>query len=247
MKLRNKKHTFENEVSNRLSSHTNFHAEEAYKIIRTNLLFTLASAKNNIILVSSPEAAAGKSITCANLAISMAQTGKNVVLIDADMRKPVQHRIFEFANTDGLSTILSKTADADKILHHYKDTSLDVISAGPIPPNPVELLSSKNMQDFLDSISGGYDYVFIDTPPINMLSDALVLEPYVSGTVLIARQNQTTYDSLQKTIDSIKKVNGTVLGVVINDVREKSKPYSSYYYGSYGSCYGSYGDGPSSK
>lgn len=241
--MRKNKKSNLSEASGRLGEHTDFSAKEAYKIIRTNLLFTLASASNNVLMVSSAESAAGKSLTCANLSISMAQTGKHVLLVDADLRKPVQHRIFELTNSDGLSTMLSGSADAEKAIIHYHETTLDVLTSGPIPPNPVELLSSQKMSDLLKDLSGKYDYVFVDVPPINILSDGLVLASQVGGLILIARQNMTTYGGLQKAIDSVKQVKGVILGVIVNDVRERNKPYGSYYYGSY---YGSY-DKPSNK
>lgn len=244
MEKRRKKDASVKEISTQVGEKADFHVKEAYKIIRTNLMFTLASVQNNIILVSSAESAAGKSLTCANLAISMAQTGKKVVLIDADMRKSVQHRIFGLTNKDGLSTILSGTSALETVVTTYQKMTLDILTAGPTPPNPVELLSSQRMSDLLNKLQKQYDYVFVDTPPVSILSDGLVLASKVGGTILVARQNQTTYDNLQKTVDRIKQVNGAVLGVIVNDVQEKNKPYGSYYYGSY---YGSYDHHSSEK
>ena len=166
---RSKKLQTADEFSSQLGKHSGFQVEEAYKIIRTNLLFTLASAKNNVLLVSSAESGAGKSITCANMALSMAETGSNVLLVDADMRKPVQNRIFALPNQNGLSTILSGVVALDETKTTYKKTSLDIVTAGPTPPNPVELLSSTQMEMLLQKLSEQYDYIFIDTPPISVL------------------------------------------------------------------------------
>lgn len=225
-------------TSYRLDDTKKFHVTEAYKLIRTNLLFTLSDADKKVVLVSSAEPDAGKSISCANLAISMAQTGARVLLIDADMRRAVQHRIFGIPKGKGISQLLGGFCGLEDAIVHDK-SSLDIITAGQQPPNPVELLASKSMNTILEKLSEQYDYIFIDTPPVNILSDALVLADKVAGVVLIARQKQTTYDILQKAIDSIRKVDGVVLGTVINDVEEKNKPYKSYstYYSSY---YGSY-------
>ncbi len=219
------------------SRNTAFRVAEAYKMIRTNLLFTLANAKSKTVVFSSAEPSAGKSTLCANLAIVMAQTGAKVLLIDADMRKPVQHRNFRLTKTMGLSKILGNLNTLEECIRHDVVTGLDLISSGSIPPNPSELLGSDRMKALLDMAEKTYDYIFIDTPPLGVVADALVLAPQAAGVVLVARQRQTTYEDLSECIDSITQIDATMLGVVVTDVRSQVPGYSRYdnkrYYRSY--------------
>ena len=226
-------------LQNKLSQSIPFQIVEAYKNVRTSLLFSLAPASQKSIVVSSAEPDTGKSTTCSNLAITMSQTGAKGLLVDADMRKPVQHKIFQVNNTTGLSELLSGFAKLNDAIHSDVASKLDLITSGPIPPNPSELLGSENMEKLLELLSEHYDYIFIDTPPINVVADSLLLCGKTAGTLLVARQKQTTYDELDKTIDSIKNIDGNILGVVITDVKEHEKPYA--YYKSYKSYDYQYG------
>lgn len=205
-----------------------FQIVEAYKIIRTGLLFALSTAQEKSIVCTSAEPGAGKSITCSNVAITMAQTGAKVILIDADMRKPTQHKIFRVNNAQGLSKLLSGLAAMKDTIQRDVVTNLDLITSGPIPPNPSELLGSENMLNLLNRLSEEYDYIFIDTPPVNVVSDAFMLAKKVAGVMLVARQKQTHYEELQKAVESIRALEANVLGVVITDVSEQNKPYGAY-------------------
>ncbi len=226
-------------VQNRLNQAIPFQIVEAYKNIRTSLLFSLAPASQKSIVVSSAEPDSGKSTTCSNLAITMSQTGARVLLVDADMRKPVQHKIFQVNNTTGLSELLGGFAKLNDAIHSDVASKLDLITAGPIPPNPSELLGFESLEKLLEVLSEHYDYIFIDTPPVNVVADSLLFCGKTAGTLLVARQKQTTYDELDKAIDSIKAIDGNILGVVITDVKEKEKPYT--YYKSYKSYDYQYG------
>ncbi len=216
---------------------TAFRVAEAYKMIRTNLLYTLANAKNKIVVFSSAEPSAGKSTLCSNLAIVMAQTGAKVLLIDADMRKPVQHRNFRLAKTMGLSKILGNLNTLEECVQRDVVAGLDLITSGSIPPNPSELLGSDRMKALLETLEKQYDYIFIDSPPLGVVADALVLAPQTAGVVLVARQKQTTYDELAECTDAIKQINATMLGVVVTDVHTAGGGYARYdnkrYYRSY--------------
>ena len=205
-----------------------FQIVEAYKIIRTGLLFALSTAQEKSIVCTSAEPGAGKSTTCSNVAITMAQTGAKVILIDADMRKPTQHKIFRANNAQGLSKLLSGLAAMKDTIQRDVVTNLDLITSGPIPPNPSELLGSENMLNLLNRLSEEYDYIFIDTPPVNVVSDAFMLAKKVAGVMLVARQKQTHYEELQKAVESIRALEANVLGVVITDVSEQNKPYGAY-------------------
>lgn len=211
-----------------ITENSHFQIVEAYKTVRTNLLFALATTQQNSVLITSAEPDSGKSSTCANLAITMAQTGAKVIIIDADMRKPVQHKMFRVSNTNGLSKVLGGLTDPASAILRNVVTGLDLITAGPIPPNPSELLGSQNMATLLEQLSQSYDYVFLDTPPVNVVADCLMLTDKAAGTVLVARQKQTHYDELQKALETIQNLNATILGLVITDVDEMNKPYGQY-------------------
>lgn len=220
---------------------TTFQIVEAYKTVRTNLLFVLAPHKRKIVLFSSAEPNAGKTTASANLAITMAQTGARVLLIDADMRKPSQHKTFRVSKANGLSRILSGELTFEECVCREVAHGMDLLPSGLIPPNPSELLSSDNMDKLLDEVIARYDFVFIDTPPLCVVSDALVLCEKTAGLVLITRQGQTTYDELRNAIDCIKHVEGNLLGVVISDMKEIGHPYNGYgrykYYKAYNYSY----------
>lgn len=204
-----------------------FNVVEAYKNLRTNLLFALSLSASKSVLVSSAEPDAGKSLTCYNLACSMAQTNCRVLLIDADMRKPTQHTLFKLANNFGLSRMLSCQDSLEQGMRKRVAENLDLITSGPIPPNPSELLGSENMAELLAFFEEHYDYIFIDSPPVNVVSDALVLCGRTAGVLLIARQRQTTYDELKKAVESIRMTKSNVLGVVITDIVQQKGLYGS--------------------
>ncbi len=218
-----------------LTGKTPFQVVEAYKTVRANLLFALGVSKEKSVVITSSEPNAGKSTTCSNLAVTMAQTGARIVVVDTDMRKPVQHKIFRVSNNVGLSKLLSGLSDLENSIYKGVMPNLDLITAGRIPPNPSELLGSERMALLLQVLSQNYDYIFLDAPPVNVVSDALMFLDKVAGVLLVARQKQTHYEELQKAADNIKHLNGNVLGVVINDVSERNNPYtySSYKYKSY--------------
>ncbi len=205
-----------------------FQIVEAYKTIRTNLLFALAPCDNKVIVISSAEPNAGKSTVSCNLAITMAQTGAHVLLIDADMRRPSQHKTFRVNKANGLSRLLVGQITPEEAICREVARGLDLIPSGSLPPNPSELLGSEAMRELLDQLALQYDYIFIDTPPLGVVSDSLMLSNLSAGTVLVTRQRQTTYDELQNAVDSIRNVEGNVLGVVISDMLESPRAYGRY-------------------
>jgi len=207
------------------------HVVESYKMVRANLLFSMTEAKNNIIAITSAEPNAGKSTTSANISISMALTGVKVLIVDGDMRRPTLHKFFKIENTAGLSELLSRPVQFEDLVHRGVHLSnLDVLTSGQNPPNPSELLGTARMSYFMEKWAKEYDYVFIDTPPINVVADSLTLANRAAGLLLIARQKQTHYDQLNKAAESITNLDAKVLGIVISDVNWKQKPY---YYGRY--------------
>ncbi len=229
------------EVAEKSTNRVAFQVMEAYKMIRTNLLFSLATKESRAVVFSSAEPSAGKSTLSANLAIVMAQTGARVILIDADMRKPTQHRNFQLSRTLGLSKILGGLATVDECIHKNVKPNVDAILSGPTPPNPSELLGSARMKNLLDELSQRYDYIFIDMPPLCVVADALVVAPMAAGVVLVARHNQTMFDEFSEALEKVETSGADLLGVVLTDMRSAVGNYGRYSrYSRYGR-YGRYG------
>lgn len=223
-----------------------FFITEAYKAIRTNLQFTIATSGDNIAMVTSFEPNAGKSITAANISITTAQMGDKVLLIDADIRNASQHKVFNVHNTEGLTTLLSGISKNESaVIHKNIRPNLDLLTAGPMPPNLSELICSKNMKDLLEKYRGEYNYIFIDCPPIGVVSDALSLLNHTKNIALIVRQDQTRHSDIRHSISSIKALDGNLLGIIITDVANEGSLFSGKYgrysrYNNYGK-YGRYG------
>lgn len=232
------------DIAEKSGNRVAFSVMESYKMIRTNLVFSLATSDKRIVVFSSSEPSAGKSTLSANLAIVMAQTGARVALVDADMRKPTQHRNFKVVRTMGLSKILGGLATLDECLCKDVKPNVDLIPSGPTPPNPSELLGSARMVKLLEELSAKYDYVFIDSPPLCVVADALVVAPHTSGVVLVARHNQTTYEEFGEALEKVETAGVNLLGCVISDMKVTENAYSRYgRYGKYGKYnrYNNYG------
>ncbi len=223
-----------------------FQVAESYKTLRTNLVFSLAGIpvreRNNVVIVSSSLPGEGKSTTCANLALSMAQKNEKVLIVDADLRKPTQNRIFKVGNETGLSEALI-SGETDGVIYGSIRPRLDLLTSGPQPPNPSELLASHAMSEILDALAAVYDYVFIDTPPVNVVTDALVLSPQASGILLVIDPNTVTHEELQSALESIEMSGARLLGSVLTNLRGESLQSSgrSKRY-SYAAAYGYSGE-----
>lgn len=217
-----------------------FGVNEAYKLLRTNLLFAMSTRNKKTMTISSSFSGEGKSITSANIAISMAQMGSKVLLVDCDLRSPVQHKVFKIGNEKGVSTVLGKMTTLEESIHKNITTNFDVLPCGPIPPNPSEMVSSNNMKDLIEQLSDKYDYVVLDTAPLNLVSDALALSKLTGGLVLVCRQEVTTYDDLKHAIGSCNMLECDILGMVINSVADDKSGYgrNAYKY-KYSKKYGS--------
>ncbi len=213
-----------------LDTEVPFVVTEAYNTFRTNLLFALSTTKSNVFIVSSALSGEGKSTNAANLAISIGETESRVLVIDADLRRPTQHRLFHLNNKKGLSTILAGMTDVNDAINKSVHANTDVITSGPMPPNPSQMLTSDNMQRFIDEVSKMYDYVIIDTSPVNVVSDALIISKYTAGIVLVTRENITTYDMIDRALSSVDFVGTNILGIVCNSVDVDAKHYGKYRY-----------------
>ena len=209
-----------------------FKASESYKAIRTNIIHMLADIEEKTILITSPYAGAGKTTTCANLAITFSQLGKKVLIIDADMRKPTMHKLFSLHLSSGLSDILSGKNEYK--IQKTGNEGLFILTAGSIPANPSELLHSPKFAQLLKEFSKEYDFVFVDAPPVDAVTDAVVISQNVSGTLLVIRQNSTEKEALVRTVSSLKKVNANILGY------EKFSYRYGHYTGKYGARYETY-------
>ena len=190
---------------------------EQYRTIRTTIDFKMADQGIKSFLVSSSGAAEGKSTASANIAVAFAQQGKKVLLIDGDLRKPTVNII-----------LMHQSSIEDAIQGTRLSENLTIITSGPIPPNPSELLASSAMKNLIDSVSDLFDVVLIDTPPLSAVTDAQILSSYVGGVVLVVRAYETKKESLAKTKKILEQVNANILGVVLHGVDSSDSP--SYYY-----------------
>ncbi len=205
---------------------------ESYRMLRTNIQFTSIDRSIRSILVTSPEPGAGKSTTSVNLAVTFAQEGKKVVLVDADMRNPTQHYYFMKSNRTGLSNALAgQTPLQQNLVETYVD-NLTLLPSGSIPPNPAEMLSSNRMVDLLEELYKQFDVIILDSPPVMAVTDAQVLAARCDGVLVILKAGKVKRQLAQKTIERLKYVNANLLGVLLNKVQlRKSDALYSYYYG----------------
>lgn len=225
-----------------------FRIEESYKSIRTNIMLSVIKNGCKTIVVSSSNASEGKTTTSINLAISLAQADQRVLLIDGDLRKPKIHHYFSIPNAPGLTNFLSDVAnnklrntDLFDTVHPTEIANLSIITSGSIPPNPAEILGSELMADFLKEISKHFDYIIVDTPPINLVSDALPVVRMSDGIILVVKSNSSTHPELDKTIEALRFIKANIIGFVVNFVEDKGKRYGRYSYGKkYGYGYTAY-------
>ncbi len=230
-----------------IQSSLKFRIEEAYRAIRTNIVLSIMKKGCKVIVVSSSNPNEGKTTTTVNLAVTISQADQRVLLIDGDLRKPKIHQYFSLSNSPGLTNYLSDKVsgrrgnDIFNVIHATEYENLSVLCSGSIPPNPAELLGSELMSDFIQDVSRDYDYIIIDTPPLNVVSDAMPIIRESDGVILVVRQNQTTHPDLQKALSSLDFIDAKILGFVVNFVESKASRYSSKYYGKSG--YGKYGYG----
>lgn len=221
-----------------------FHVIEAYKAFRANILFASVGRKVKKIVFTSANPAEGKTSVSVNLAISLGQAGHKVLLIDSDLRKPRIHKLLELPSSPGLTNILVKANSFKETVNKTKNGEIDVITCGPIPPNPSELLGSKEMDELLKSVEQDYDYIIMDTPPSLFMSDAAVLSKFADGVVIITLHGKTTFDMVEKVKDNMEKAGANILGCILNDVKVNSDGRYNYRtkYGHYAAYYDYYNE-----
>ncbi len=209
-------------------------AAEAYRTLRTNITFASPDKPVHTMLVTSTSPDDGKSTTIANLAITFAAAGSPTVLVDADLRRPHLHTIFGLSNETGLTTLVAemariKAGEVPKLpLQATQVENLQVLTGGPVPPNPAEILASQRMAEVLALIRGGAEYVLIDTPPIIAVTDAAVLASRVDGVLIVINAGKTKRDLAVKARDMLRQVNANILGVVLNNAQIDKSAYAYY-------------------
>lgn len=206
---------------------------EQYRTVRTNIQFSAIDQELRTIMVTSSGPGEGKSTTTANLAVTFAQLGKKVLLVDADLRKPTVHHTFAVENLFGFTTVLTKQRSLEKTVTKTEEENLYVLTSGPIPPNPAELLSSKSMKQFFEEAKEQFDYILFDTPPLLAVADPQILANQCDGTVLVVFSGRTEIEMAKKAKELLENAKSKLLGIVLNH-KEVQKGDYYYYYGSNG-------------
>ena len=217
-----------------ITNTSNFRLVESYKALRTNIMFSLPikeDVRSRKILFTSAGPGEGKTTTTVNLAVTLSETETKVLLIDADMRKPTVHKYFNIESRVGLSNLLSGMNTKKECIQQIEGMpNLSVITSGILPPNPSELLGSSAMINMLSEFESEYDYIIIDTPPVNVVADALAIVKKVDGVAFVVSQVKSTYPDVSRAIETLRFANANIIGAVMNrvDAGKKSKNTGSY-------------------
>ena len=221
-------------MSLNIITHTNRKSpvSEAYRTLRTNIQFSSIDKKVKTIVVTSADMSEGKTTTVANLAETFAQAGNRVIVIDADLRRPRVHKLFDLENKQGLTNVLAGQVELKQIIS-VAGSDVHVMTSGPIPPNPSELLGSEKMKELVCVLSEHYDMVLFDAPPVNVVTDAVVLSTFVDGVVLAVASGRTDIEGGKRAMKSLQAVNANLLGAVMTMIPVSKKGYYGYQYYSY--------------
>lgn len=205
---------------------------EAYRTLRTNIHFSCSGTPYRTIMVTSAGPGEGKSTTLANLGVAMAQAGSRVLIVDCDLRKPVQHQVFELSNQKGLTNVLVESLRVEDVIKDTKISNLSVLPSGPVPQNPSELLGSQKMGEFIEILKNLYDIVLFDSPPTVAVTDSALLSAQVDGVILVLRSGVAKIDMAKHAKEQIEKANGKLIGSVLYGVKFSGADYHYYsYYG----------------
>lgn len=228
----NKSQGRSNDLSGRLVTLTDpmSVASEAYRTLRANLLYALVDNPPKVIVLTSPGPQEGKSTTCANLGIVLAQADKRTLIVDCDLRKPVVHRVFGMRNIRGVVDVLVGQRKVQEVWQEPLQ-GLKVVPVGPLPPNPAELLSSRRFAEFLAGVRDQFDYVLIDAPPVGLVSDPAILATQGDGVFLVLDSQKTRKTALREAMRSLEAVGANVLGTVMNNMKKGKGGYYGYKYG----------------
>lgn len=222
------------DTTERLSFST---AVEAYRVLRTSVLLSTAGGPPKTVLFTSSQPGEGKTTTTINTAISLANLGASVLIVDADMRRPRTHKVFGVSNARGLSTYLSRNVELEELIQPLPIPNLSLLVCGPIPPNPAELVGSERMKDLLRILSERYNHILIDSPPIIHVTDPVILSTLVDGVILVVYGGKSKRDVLRRARQELAAVGARTLGVVLNNLDLKREGYDDYYYYRYYSSY----------
>lgn len=203
---------------------------EAYRTLRTNIQYSSFDDDIKTIVITSSGPGEGKSTTASNLAVSMSQYDKKVLLIDCDLRKPTIHKKFNISNTNGLSNFLVGEVGFDEAAFTYND-NLTILSSGNIPPNPSEMIASKKMKNFIAVLKQRFDFIIIDAPPVIAVTDAQILSTITDGVILVTAYGQAEKEAVKKAKELLDKVKANIIGAVMTKVEmNRGKGYGYYYY-----------------
>lgn len=207
-------------------------ATEAFRELRTNLYYKSIDKELKTIVVTSPTLGDGKTVTAVNLAVTLARSGKKVLIIDADLRKPKVHLYFGVKNKEGLTNLLTDAKEGEKVKATEKSdiSNLYIITSGPIPPNPAEMLSSNKMKTLLDKLKSEYDVVIIDTPPVGQVTDGAIIAGITDATLLVIASSQTRIEMAKRAVKSLEGVNANVIGTVLTKLDTGRTSYYNYKY-----------------
>lgn len=203
---------------------------EAFRSLRTNIQFANVEREIKTILVTSAGPGEGKSTVLANLAVAMAQGGQKVLVIDCDLRKPVQHKIFELHNGKGLTHYLLNKATLEEVIRPTSVDNVFVLTTGTIPPNPSELLGTKTLAALLDDLTLQYDRILVDSPPAGVVTDSMVLSRLVDGVILAVYAEKTKVEQIKYVQEQMAKTDANILGVVLTHTSRKGRSAQYYYY-----------------
>ena len=204
---------------------------EAYREIRSNIEFSNLDKELKVISITSSMQNEGKSTIIANLAVSFAKLDKKVLIIEGDLRSPSVHRMFNISNINGLTDILLDKKKFSECIHCTEIENLHILTCGPIPTNPSEVLSSKKIRQFIDGLREHYDYIFIDAPPIGVVTDAGIIANYIDGCIFVVGSGEIDIEMAKISKEKLEKVGANILGVVLNKFNYSGRNlYYSYYY-----------------
>lgn len=204
---------------------------EAYRSIRTGIEFSNLDKGLKVICIASSKKDEGKSTVVANLAVNFAKIDKKVLLIDGDLRNPTTNRLFDLANTNGIVDILLGKKNLNDCIKKTKQENLYILTGGTIPPNPAEVLSSKKMSEFIESIKDEYDYIFIDSPPVGVVSDASIISAYSDGVIFVVGANEVDSNLAKIAKERLDGVKANIVGVILNKFKtDTNSEYYNYYY-----------------
>jgi capsular exopolysaccharide synthesis family protein len=209
-------------------AHPRSPVSEAYRTLRTNIQFYSLDRPIQTLLITSPSPEDGKSTTLANLAVTFAETGRSVVAVDCDLRRPSLHKLFDVTNESGLTALIREEKSLDEVILPTAMPHLRVLPSGPLPPNPSELLGSQRMERIVDALRGAADVVLFDSPPTISVTDAAVLGAKMDGVLLVVSVGKTKRDHVVRAKQLLERVNAKVLGVVLNNVKFDGSLYRYY-------------------